>query len=339
MSTDSSAPLCPCCRYYNTDTPTCEYCFDCRRDQCSLPYACNKLRWPKLVFKDYEARVPTSEEKFRSEDKEYSGCSQSQCTPSSPTYHPCVPGSPVKSNTEKEPDTCTGNSWSPSPRRLLSNKLLESLETSISALPDQQPLTHTYARSEQELPEPFLNLEQNLSFEALLPTGNQSGSQPSSETSDEFRQIYVLSVIGPYERLVPIFRYCQSHLAYLKVPSPRVSKTFVFWGPTGTGKSKRAWEEAGPGAYIKNSRTKFWDGYQGQTNVIIDEFRGGIDISYLLTWLDVYPCRVEVKGSSIALSATNFWICSNIPPERWYPDIDWETQEALNRRLTVINLT
>lgn len=52
----------------------------------------------------------------------------------------------------------------------------------------------------------------------------------------------------------------------------------VFWGPTGTGKSHRAWEEAGPDAYTKSARSKFWDGYQGESNVVIDEFRGRFDL-------------------------------------------------------------
>jgi len=34
----------------------------------------------------------------------------------------------------------------------------------------------------------------------------------------------------------------------------------VFWGSTGTGKSRRAWSEAGLQAYPKDPRTKFWDG-------------------------------------------------------------------------------
>lgn len=38
---------------------------------------------------------------------------------------------------------------------------------------------------------------------------------------------------------------------------------FVFWGKTGTGKSHRAWNEAGMEAYAKDPRTKFWCGYQG----------------------------------------------------------------------------
>lgn len=32
----------------------------------------------------------------------------------------------------------------------------------------------------------------------------------------------------------------------------------VFWGPTGVGKSRRAWAEAGLDAYPKDPRSKFW---------------------------------------------------------------------------------
>jgi hypothetical protein len=70
----------------------------------------------------------------------------------------------------------------------------------------------------------------------------------------------------------------------------------VFWGTTGTGKSYRAWQEATYEAYSKDPRSKFWCGYAGEANVVIDEFRGGIDISHLLRWLDSYPVTVEIKG-------------------------------------------
>jgi len=109
----------------------------------------------------------------------------------------------------------------------------------------------------------------------------------------------------------------------------------VFWGKTGTGKSRRAWEEAGMDAYCKDPRTKFWDGYQDEENVVIDEFRGGIDISHLLRWLDRYPVRVEIKGSSKPLKAKKIWITSNLSPLMWYPLIDEETLAALMRRLIV----
>lgn len=112
----------------------------------------------------------------------------------------------------------------------------------------------------------------------------------------------------------------------------------VFWGNTGVGKSRRAWEEATMEAYPKDPRTKFWCGYNGQKNVVIDEFRGGIDISHLLRWLDRYPVIVEIKGSSVVLKAEKIWITSNIPPRHWYPDLDVSTYEALERRLEIIHL-
>lgn len=109
----------------------------------------------------------------------------------------------------------------------------------------------------------------------------------------------------------------------------------VYWGRTGAGKSRRAWEEATFDAYPKDPRSKFWDGYRGQDRVVIDEFRGGIDISHMLRWLDRYPVVVEVKGSSVVLKATNIWITSNIHPNDWYPTLDQETKNALLRRLQI----
>lgn len=88
-------------------------------------------------------------------------------------------------------------------------------------------------------------------------------------------------------------------------------------------------------SYAKDPRTKWWCGYKGQQHVIIDEFRGAIDISHMLRWLDRYPVYVEKKGGSTPLAATTIWITSNISPREWYPDVDEATMEALLRRLTI----
>lgn len=111
----------------------------------------------------------------------------------------------------------------------------------------------------------------------------------------------------------------------------------VFWGATGTGKSRRAWDEAGLQAYPKDPNTKFWDGYSGHKHVVIDEFRGVINISNVLRWFDRYPVLVEVKGSSAVLCAEKIWITSNLDPRKWYPELDEQTRDALMRRLTVIH--
>jgi len=147
-----------------------------------------------------------------------------------------------------------------------------------------------------------------------------------------------LDSIPPHIRVVN-YRTLRSIAADFNKAEPMERVCNVFWGPTGTGKSRRAWDEAGMDAYSKDPRTKFWCGYQNERNVVIDEFRGGIDISHILRWLDRYPVRVEIKGSSKPLVSAAIWITSNLSPEDWYKEIDHETQAALLRRLNIIHMT
>nr|USZ80622.1 replication-associated protein [Sichuan tick-associated circovirus 5] len=131
---------------------------------------------------------------------------------------------------------------------------------------------------------------------------------------------------------------CYGNLKKIRVDSLKPEsierEVYVYWGTTGAGKSKRAWEEATFDAYPKDPNTKFWDGYNGQENIVIDEFRGFISISHLLRWLDRYPVIVEVKGSSCVFKGRRIWITSNLSPEEWYKDLDHETFLALRRRFT-----
>lgn len=108
----------------------------------------------------------------------------------------------------------------------------------------------------------------------------------------------------------------------------------LYWGDPGTGKTRRAFEEAGDSFYVKCGANKWWDGYKGETNVIIDDFSGLIRSDYLKTWLDRYPCRIEFKGGSAPLKATRFWITSNHSIESWYDNtVD---QQAIKRRISTV---
>lgn len=93
---------------------------------------------------------------------------------------------------------------------------------------------------------------------------------------------------------------------------------YLYHGAPRTGKTRRAFDEAGESVYVKVSTTKWWDGYKGETNVIIDDFAGLIRAEYIKTWLDRYPCSVEVKGGAVPLCATRIWITSNHPVDQWY---------------------
>lgn len=171
------------------------------------------------------------------------------------------------------------------------------------------------------------------------------GSKPLRRNSKEdWQRVWELAQSGSFEQieagvLVQHYRTLRTIRADYAKPVGMVRTCFVFWGSTGTGKSRRAWDEAGMEAYPKDPRTKWWDGYLSQRNVVIDEFRGAIDIAHLLRWLDRYPVLVEIKGASVPLVAETIWITSNLDPRMWYPDCDEETKNALLRRLNITHFS
>lgn len=96
----------------------------------------------------------------------------------------------------------------------------------------------------------------------------------------------------------------------------------VLWGPTGTGKTRAAWDLA-PTAYglppsQGGSGVGWWDGYDGHETVIIDEFYGWLKYSFFLQLLDRYPLRLETKGGSVECQLRRVILTSNKPPEEWY---------------------
>lgn len=89
-------------------------------------------------------------------------------------------------------------------------------------------------------------------------------------------------------------------------------------GPSGVGKTYWAYDNFEfTDVYKKNSRTKWWDGYNAETCIVIDEYRRNEHLDYqdLLSVLDVYPHMVEVKNGTVHLNSnsttivvtSNFW--------------------------------
>lgn len=111
----------------------------------------------------------------------------------------------------------------------------------------------------------------------------------------------------------------------------------VYWGKSGTGKTRKAVEENEDIYIIRNDSPQlWWDNYTGQTCLIIDEFKNWITLTNLLGLLDGYQCRLPVKGDFTYARWTKVIITSNLHPDEWFPNIDEEHKAALNRRLTKI---
>lgn len=121
---------------------------------------------------------------------------------------------------------------------------------------------------------------------------------------------------------------------------PQVSEMPGIWytGPPGSGKSMRV-RQLAPTAYIK-SHNKWWDGYQGEEDVIIDDVDETWEAlgSHLKTWVDHYPFRAEYKGGSMMIRPKRIFVTSNFWPGTLFIKLPAITQDAITRRFEMRQL-
>lgn len=97
----------------------------------------------------------------------------------------------------------------------------------------------------------------------------------------------------------------------------------ILWGESGTGKSRTCQEKA-PSAYWK-TRDEWWDAYDGEEDIIIDDFYGWLPYDFLLRLMDRYPLDVPTKGGFRRFVGKRLFITSNKQPEEWYPNVSDKT--------------
>lgn len=125
----------------------------------------------------------------------------------------------------------------------------------------------------------------------------------------------VVTVVTSYQSI----RAAEVLIRYIEPKRNTVPQVIWLWGPTGTGKTRIAVDLCGPDVWMSGRNLKWWDGYDGHKNVIIDDFRGDFcSFHELLRILDRYEYRIEVKGGSRQLLATKIIITSCSPPDKVY---------------------
>jgi len=116
----------------------------------------------------------------------------------------------------------------------------------------------------------------------------------------------------------------QLELVTQKPPKWRDVVVEVYWGATGTGKTRKAMEE-NESIYKMNTSTNghlWFDGYTNEEVLLLDDYYGWIKFGDLLTILDGYPYRCEIKGGFAWAKWTKVIITSNKKPEEWYQYAD-----------------
>lgn len=133
------------------------------------------------------------------------------------------------------------------------------------------------------------------------------------------------------------------------VREPRVLPPKVYWlyGKTGTGKTRTAmamgdrYGDRANDIWISSGPLRWFDGYDGQSVVIFDDFRAKhvSSFAFLLRLLDRYPTRVEFKGGFTDWAPKIIIITSSYSPDECFSVRNVHQPEdmaQLHRRISTI---
>lgn len=109
------------------------------------------------------------------------------------------------------------------------------------------------------------------------------------------------------------------------------------YGPTGVGKSHRAFTGFNPDTHYVWKYDNGWqDGYVGQEIVIINEFRGQIPLHELLQLVDKWPFEVRRRNREpFPFLAKKVIVTSSLPPDQVYQNLGNDRIDQLLRRFDV----
>lgn len=168
------------------------------------------------------------------------------------------------------------------------------------------------------------------------------GEKGAKATQDMWNGVIDSALKGEFENIPPhilIPHYSQLKKFHFdnQLPPPSVDElqNEWIWGEPGIGKSRRARAE-NPSIYDK-MLNKWWDGYEGERTVLLDDFEIEHKIfgHHLKRWCDHYSFPAEIKNHVKQIRPQKFVVTSN-----YHPDEIWEGAmlEAIKRRFKIIHM-
>ena len=121
----------------------------------------------------------------------------------------------------------------------------------------------------------------------------------------------------------------------------RKIEVWYIFGASGTGKTRGIYERHDAKdicriTNYRNGRGISFDGYTGQDVLVFEEFHSQIPIEDMLNYIDIYPLSLPARYSDRVACYTRVYITSNLPLEKQYRNVQWdslETWRAFIRRI------
>jgi len=110
-------------------------------------------------------------------------------------------------------------------------------------------------------------------------------------------------------------------------------------GKTGTGKTLGTLAEYGSdNVYIASisQNKEWWDGYNGERVILIDDYNNDVKINRLLVLLNGVKCRLAIKGGFTWANWTTVVITTNLRMSQIHSQAKLAHQDALSRRITKV---
>lgn len=155
---------------------------------------------------------------------------------------------------------------------------------------------------------------------------------------DTYPEVYV-----KFHKGIAQLQYDTTRIKY--ETTMREVESTVLYGPPGSGKTYAAIHSCSEGnlTYFRllpptsKNGALWFDGYDNQQVIIVDEMKDWIPWAFLMNFMDQYPMMLPIKGGHRVAQFHYVIFTSNTHPKEWFPfydkGMDWM---ALRRRISSI---
>lgn len=145
-------------------------------------------------------------------------------------------------------------------------------------------------------------------------------------------EIALTTTLNMYDKLAAVINKGKMTRSF------RIMENKFYFGDSGTGKTRDAMAEGGDSVFKADLIDKGWyDGYDGEKTLVIDDFDAeaakSIGTKWLKNLLDGHPLTLNVKGASAIAMFTKVIITSNHTFRDCFPDTAQADLAALGRRV------